>query len=153
MKKIWIGALCALTALALTACGGTEEIPEGVNIEPMAPVEATAEPESASPAEAASMEPLKEEDDSPSDMEEAPASPTDAPAVDEEAFAEAQACVGQSVEELYAAVGEPNEAQYAASCLEEDAEDGMLFYDDLGFYVWTVRSDSGETVHQVSILD
>ena len=85
--------------------------------------------------------------------EEMPASASDAEP-DAEAFAAAEACVGLSVEELYAAVGEPTgDASYAASCLEENAEDGMLFYDELGFYVWTLRNADGETVHAVYPLD
>ena len=68
-------------------------------------------------------------------------------------LAPAEACVGQTLEELYAAVGEPDSASYAASCLEENAEDGMLFYPDLGIYVWTVRGESGEVVHAVYPLD
>ncbi|MBR2717379.1 MAG: hypothetical protein IKD79_06550, partial [Oscillospiraceae bacterium] len=68
--------------------------------------------------------------------------------VDDPLYEAAQSCVGRSVEELYEAVGEPTGgSQYAASCLEENAEDGMLYYD--GFYVWTVKNDSGETVHAV----
>lgn len=62
----------------------------------------------------------------------------------------AEAYVGQSVELLYEALGEPaEEPQYAASCLEEGAEDGMLLYD--GFYVWTIRTDTEETVHSVGV--
>ena len=68
--------------------------------------------------------------------------------IDQEGYEKAQQCVGQSLEELYAAIGEPiEEPTYGPSCLQEGAEDGMLTYN--GFYVWTVRSESGEVVQEV----
>lgn len=77
---------------------------------------------------------------------ERPASETDA-SLDQSVYEAALACVGLTVEELYDAVGEPSDSQYAASCEEENAEDGMLFYD--GFYVWTVKTETEEIVHDV----
>ena len=59
----------------------------------------------------------------------------------------ALAYVGASVEELYDAIGEPESSQYASSCEQDNADDGMLFYD--GFYVWTLRTADGETVRAV----
>ena len=159
MKKTLILFLCAVLALGLTGCG--ESAPElsptaDEAQETLAPVVPTAEEiMEASASEAESI--AKEMPASASDAE-APASETAASAsdaeLDEEAFAAAEACVGLSLEELYAAVGEPTgDVSYAASCLEENAEDGMLFYDELGFYVWTVRNADGETVHAVYPLD
>ena len=142
MKKTTIAFLCAVLALCLTGCGeaAPEPSPE-VPLETLAPVLTVEEVMEASAVEAAAI------------AAEAPASATDIE-LDEEAFAAAEACVGLTVEELYAAVGEPTgDASYAASCLEENAEDGMLFYDELGFYVWTVRNADGETVHAVYPLD
>ena len=145
MKKTLIFIVCAVLALCLAGCG--ESAPEPTPtldpaLETLAPVVPTVEEiMEASASEAESI--AKEE----------PASSTDAE-LDEEAFAAAEACVGRSLEELYAAVGEPTgDASYAASCKEENAEDGMLFYDELGFYVWTVRNADGETVHAVYPLD
>lgn len=143
MKKTLIAFLCAVLALCLTGCGGEaapEPSPE-VKLETLAPIQTVEEVMEASAADAQAR------------AEEAPASATDAE-LDEEAFAAAEACVGLTAEELYAAVGEPTgDVSYASSCLEENAEDGMLFYDELGFYVWTVRNADGETVHAVYPLD
>ncbi len=68
--------------------------------------------------------------------------------IDQAGYEKAQQCVGKSLEELYAAIGQPiEEPTYGPSCQQEGAEDGMLTYN--GFYVWTVRSDSGEVVQEV----
>ena len=143
MKKTLFIILCAVLALCLTGCGGEtapEPSPE-VELETLAPVQTVEEVMEASAADAQAL------------AQEAPASATDVE-LDEEAFAAAEACVGLTAEELYAAVGEPTgDVSYASSCLEENAEDGMLFYDELGFYVWTVRNADGETVHAVYPLD
>ena len=139
MKKFLFYILCIAMLLCLTACGSEPE-PEMSELAPVETVSPAAEAEAASAADAAALE------------VEPAASATDAE-VDEAALAAAEACVGMQLEELYAAVGEPDDASYAASCLEENAEDGMLFYNDQGFYVWTVRGESGEVVHAVYPLD
>lgn len=141
MKKTLLPMLCAALLFSLAACGGAAEPEATPELTELAPVEAVSAEEEA--ASAADAEALKKEP---------AASATDAE-VDEAALAAAEACVGQTLEELYAAVGEPDSASYAASCLEENAEDGMLFYPDLGIYVWTVRGESGEVVHAVYPLD
>ena len=52
---------------------------------------------------------------------------------------------GHTVEELFAAIGQPNSSEYTASCLVDDGEDGLLYYD--GFTVSTTRFANGtETV-------
>lgn len=48
---------------------------------------------------------------------------------------------GATVEELYEAIGEPISAEYSASCLVADGEDGVLEYD--GFKVSTTRLSNG----------
>ena len=141
MKKILLIILCAVLSLSLCACGGTAEPESTPVLTELEPVEAAAAEEAASAADAAALA------EAP-----VPASASDAE-LDETAFAAAESCVGLSLDELIAAVGEPSDTHYAASCLEENAEDGMLFYNDLGFYVWTVRSESGEVVHAVYPLD
>ena len=60
---------------------------------------------------------------------------------------EAVAFIGRSVSELTAALGEPADSSYAASCMGEGGEDGELFYD--GFTVYTYRKDGQETVQDV----
>ena len=53
--------------------------------------------------------------------------------------------LGAEVSELFAAIGQPNSSEYTASCLVDDGEDGLLYYD--GFTVSTTRFANGtETV-------
>ncbi len=83
---------------------------------------------------------------SATDTSSAPqASSTDTSA--QSAMQTAQNYVGRTVQEMYAAIGEPKETAYSDSQDQPDAEDGMLFYD--GFYIWTLRSASGEVVQEV----
>lgn len=65
--------------------------------------------------------------------------PTPEPVVDK--FAVAQSMMGSMVEDLYAAIGRPNGADYTTSCLVFDGEDGLLYYD--GFTVSTVKYADG----------
>lgn len=57
-------------------------------------------------------------------------------ATDSPEMTEAKNYVGQSVDELYSAMGEPNSSEYTESCLVADGQDGLLYYD--GFTVSTV---------------
>ena len=63
------------------------------------------------------------------------------------AFELAESCIGKSVDELVALIGEPDSTDYAPSCLIEGAEDGNWYYD--GFTVYTLRTADGETVEYV----
>ncbi len=65
----------------------------------------------------------------------------------EDAFELAESCIGKSVDELIALIGEPESTDYAPSCLIEGAEDGNWYYD--GFTVYTLRTADGETVEYV----
>lgn len=141
MRRIITCLLCLVLAAGLCACGAASEAEES-ELVPMEPAEQAPTVEeimAASESEAAVIA-----------AAEPPASETDAE-VDEEAYTAAVALVGMPVESLYEAIGEPADAQYAASCEEENAEDGMLFYD--GFYVWTVRTETEELIHDVYTMD
>lgn len=144
MKKMFALLLVLGLMVSLCACGGGEEtVQPSENMVPMEPVIPT------EPAEADGMEELvaaSETNAAAMAEQEPPASATDAE-LDEEAYATAQEFIGQSAADMQAAIGEPTSVQYAASCLEEGADDGMLFYP--GFYVWTVRNGAEETVHDV----
>lgn len=76
----------------------------------------------------------------------APVSTSEAPAEVNEAKALAESFIGKDVNELFSAVGEPNSAEYASSCLGP-GEDGELVYDD--FTVYTYRENGVETVQDV----
>lgn len=56
----------------------------------------------------------------------------------------AEELVGYTVEELFAAIGKPQSTEYTTSCLVNDGQDGILWYD--GFTVSTTRYSSGEEV-------
>ena len=58
---------------------------------------------------------------------------------------QARALINHPVEELYEAIGQPNDRKYASSCLGE-GEDGELYYD--GFTVYTYR-ETEETIYDV----
>ena len=84
----------------------------------------------------------------PSQTESQPADSTDAStettAADLKALAES--CIGKSVEDLYALIGEPESAEYAPSCMG-DGKDGNLDYGD--FVVYTYREGEEEVVNHV----
>lgn len=138
MKKLFAILLAFALAAGLSACAGRSA---ELNQEPLGPVDTptTEEVIAASESSAAAIAEATP-----------PASGTDA-AVDEAAYDTAMTYIGRSAAELYGAIGEPDSAQYAASCEEENAEDGMLFYD--GFYVWTVRTQTQELIHDVYLMD
>ncbi len=69
------------------------------------------------------------------------------PSENKEKLEKAQSCIGKSVQELYALIGEPVSSDYASSCLGE-GDDGNLYYD--GFVVYTYREGDTETVRYVS---
>lgn len=138
MKKTFTAVLLLLCMIITAACGS-------------APAPAQPDPTpSAAPAPAApsvsSVLPganLSEAQDDPSAVEPS------APAYDEAKFAAAKALIQKSVEELYAAIGEPNDSSYAPSCIGATGEDGELYYD--GFTVATYRNDGKEIVWDVNI--
>lgn len=124
MKKITVILLALCLMLSLAACG-KEEAP--------APTAAPAAPA----APVATEAPVEE-----APVEEAPAEPS--------AMEKAESCIGGSVEDLYALIGEPSSSDYAPSCLGGVAtggEDGMLYYD--GFIVYTYREGDNERVDVV----
>ena len=128
MKKLTCLMIAALLLSSLAACG--EAAPEET-ASPAAVEESAAPESSVPPAES-----------------EAPAE-SDAPAEGEEGslLETARGYEGAALEDLIAAIGEPESSDYAPSCLGE-GEDGNLYYD--GFTVYTYRDvDGSETVSYV----
>lgn len=64
----------------------------------------------------------------------------------DEKFAAAKEYIDSPVEDLIARIGEPDEKDYAPSCMG-DGEDGNLYYD--GFIVYTYREGDSEVVIDV----
>lgn len=149
MKKLLLTfTICAL-ALSLAACrddGSDRAAPKPTPTPNWSDVLAA----SASDAALAKTPPASATDATaqPAVAETPEVKAASAPATAQNAYEKARECIGLSVQELYDAVGQPTgEPVYGPSCLQVDAEDGMLPYD--GFSVWTVRSADAETVHDV----
>ena len=125
MKKILSLALVMILALGLAACGESGTEPSAAPSEPAA-------------VDTTTPDPAAEGTETPD------------PAAEEtgDSLLEiAKGYEGANVDELIAAIGEPNSSDYAPSCLGE-GEDGNLYYD--GFTVYTYRDTSGaETVNYV----
>lgn len=130
MKKIVLLLTCVV--LLLCACGNQEQPQESAPTvstqTPTDATEATQPPETTTPP-TQETEPITE--------------PTES---EDSLLALAKTCIDQSVEELYALIGEPETSDYAPSCLG-DGEDGNLYYD--GFIVYTYREGNTETVRYV----
>ena len=131
MKKILsLLLICAMLA-ALAACGGSKpDEPEPTG---------TPAPQDVLAASASDAQTAKQ-------THVPPASSSDA-VLDDQSYATAQGYVGQPASALISAIGRPFDSEYSASCEQEGAEDGMLYYN--GFSVWTMRTATGEIVRAV----
>lgn len=123
MKKLIVALLC-LTAL-LAGCGADPQ-PTETTTQPTTQTEATTE----APTETTTEAPTEETTEGPS------------------LKAQAESCIGKTVEELIALIGEPQSSDYAPSCLNPGVgEDGNLYYE--GFTVYTYKADGVEEVVDV----
>ncbi len=131
MKKIAILMLCL--SLLLCGCGGapTETTAPKAPAQTTAPVETTV-PETTVPETTAP------------EAETTAAETTEETEPVDEARILAESCIDKSVEELYKLIGEPDSSDYAPSCLDENGEDGILYYEN--FIVYTYREGDNETV-------
>ena len=143
MKKLTALFLALMMVLALCACGSEEAPAE--DAAPAAPAQEAADDSGDTLTET--------QDASGADVyvltDDMLAEDEVNPNFDEAMFNAALACKGESVDALYAAVGEPDDTHYVSSCLDLTGEDGELFYDRYGFYVWTLKNADGETVQDV----
>ena len=64
-----------------------------------------------------------------------------------EAQATAESLIGEDVQTLIDAIGEPESTAYQDSCAVADAQDGFWTYD--GFTVVTLKTAEGETVQDI----
>lgn len=130
MKKITCLLLALALLLCLAACGGEPAADAG---EPVAESE---EPvtESEGPVT---------ESEAPVAESEEPVTESEAPAEEATPLETAKEFEGANLEDLIAAIGEPQSSDYAPSCLGE-GEDGNLYYD--GFTVYTYRDVDGTEV-------
>lgn len=123
MKKITCLLLALALLLCLAACGGEPAADAG---EPVAESE----------------EPVAESEEPVAESEE-PVAESEAPAEEATPLETAKEFEGANLEDLIAAIGEPQSSDYAPSCLGE-GEDGNLYYD--GFTVYTYRDVDGTEV-------
>lgn len=155
MKKTALILIFAAMLLSLAACGEDDVTDKDMPTPPPAsaspvpdkgtppPVD-TVEPTDGTDSETEpSVEPTVEPSVEPTPSATPESNDTPAPVPSKE---RAEECTGKTVEELYAAVGEPNSSDYAPSCLG-DGEDGNLYYND--FTVYTYRENGTETVEYV----
>lgn len=134
MKNILSLALAMILALGLAACGESGTEPSAAPSDPAA-VDTTTPDPAAESTEA--QDPAAESTETAEPAEETGGSLLEI----------AKGYEGANVDELIAAIGDPNSSDYAPSCLGE-GEDGNLYYD--GFTVYTYRDTSGaETVNYV----
>lgn len=130
MKKFAIVFLVCISTLLLAACGGdTAAEPEAIVSQPEVSANAAVPPMSTAAPNA-----------------NAPAQENSQKADSAKLKATAKEYVGQPVEELFAAIGEPISADYASSCLGP-GEDGELVYD--GFVVYSYKENGSEVVQSV----
>lgn len=122
-KNLILMLLVAAMLFSLCACGSSEEKP--------------ADMESVLPGAESGVE--TEDEVQNSAEEEA------APEVNEDK-ALAESMIGEEVSKLIEAIGEPDSADYASSCLGP-GEDGELQYD--GFTVYTYKEGDSEVIQNV----
>ena len=122
-KNLILMLLVAAMLFSLCSCGGSEEKP--------------ADMESVLPGAESGVEDENEVQNS--SEEEA------APEVNEDK-ALAESMIGEEVSKLIEAIGEPDSADYASSCLGP-GEDGELQYD--GFTVYTYKEGDSEVIQNV----
>lgn len=132
-KTLLLIVTLIFTVLILSACGSEKHEPTIV-VETPAPVTETAKPEP-------SMEVLPEVD-----IPEESAQP-EYTGLDNEKYQAALGLIGENVEELYKAIGNPEYQDYGPSCLGDYDSDGQLDYE--GFSVFTVVKGEVETVYDV----
>lgn len=170
MRKSVLAVLLVMSIILIfcAGCGSSNDEPVAAvsatmaptpepTAEPEATPEPTAEPEATpepteEPAEESAEEPEEEEPEettsgnnsnSGNTQSQATAKPepTAEPEPEVDKFSVAQNMTGRSVQDLFAAIGQPNGSEYTTSCLVFDGEDGLLYYGD--FTVSTVRYSDG----------
>lgn len=132
MKRNWIAVLVLMVILAAfcAACGGND----AANAEPTEMPTVTAPPEGALDEDAMLT---ADENNAPERLDRA----SYLAAMGEEQRKVEEELIGATVEDLFEAIGRPKNMEYTTSCLVENGEDGMLYYD--GFYVSTTRFPNG----------
>ena len=143
MKKTITILLALMLLLSFAACGNAEDAAiDAIGGQDGPTVTATAEPQK-------TPEPTPEPTPAPVETTPEPnlePTPEPTPAPENDLKATAESFIGASLDELIAAIGEPESSDYAPSCLG-DGEDGNLYYD--GFVVYTYRENGTETVEYV----
>ena len=129
MKKLWSIMLVLILAISLVGCSSSGE-------------ESSAVQESSAAVQESSAEESVAAEESSSEAEESAAEESQS-----EAQATAESLIGEDVQALIDAIGEPESTAYQDSCAVADAQDGFWTYD--GFTVVTLKTAEGETVQDI----
>lgn len=150
MKKLAVFVLCTAVMLSVSACGVSVSVktPDGSQesgaVNPVIGTEPGRESDGV-PATAPGAGSQNTPDSAAPETEPQPGSQTEQP-VSSEAKDIAMSMEGQSTSDLFAAIGQPQSADYTTSCMGP-GEDGNLYYD--GFVVYTYREGSSEVIQYV----
>ena len=140
MKKRTVILLLAAALLCLAACsrGGSDQ------------AAATPEPSATPTTDELALMAASDTDAVASRQSHVPPeSPTDL-LIDGPAYDKATGCVGKTIFDLYAAIGQPVQTPvYAPSATQQNAQEGTLIY--TGFNVITLRTDTSEVVQRVDL--
>ncbi|MFR8089387.1 MAG: hypothetical protein ACLU6B_12980 [Lachnospirales bacterium] len=128
MRKLWSIMLVLILAVGLVGCSSSGE-------------ESSAAQESSAAAQESSAE------ESVAVEESSVAEESAAEESQSEAQATAESLIGEDVQALIDAIGEPESTAYQDSCAVADAQDGFWTYD--GFTVVTLKTAEGETVQDI----
>ena len=128
MRKLWSIMLVLILAVGLVGCSSSGE-------------ESSAAQESSAVAQESSAE------ESVAVEESSVAEESAAEESQSEAQATAESLIGEDVQALINAIGEPESTAYQDSCAVADAQDGFWTYD--GFTVVTLKTAERETVQDI----
>ncbi len=128
MRKLWSIMLVLILAVGLVGCSSSGEESSAAQESSAAAQESSAEESVAAEESSATEESAAEESQS-------------------EAQATAESLIGEDVQTLIDAIGEPESTAYQDSCAVADAQDGFWTYD--GFTVVTLKTAEGETVQDI----
>ena len=133
----------AVFLLLLSSCANGAPENDAASVSGTAGAAAAGDPDAGAELADAVPDEVADESPDPAAAVEEAAAPEKTP---EELLATAMEYIGKPVDDLIAVIGEPDDRDYAPSCMGE-GEDGNLYYG--GFIVYTYRENGEETIQDV----